>query len=146
MMHPLIDRLTGELGYAEVSLDNHDEFVDSPGMNVLFFPGDPLVVRDSTDVAVVLPELVAAFDGQLRPGVVTDVSGDGLALKRQYGFSAYPSLVFVRGGEYVGTITRVQDWAVYLDRIAELLVAAPRRAPGFAIPVVSDSVDASQGK
>lgn len=137
MNHPLIDRLIGELGYEEVSLDNHEEFVGWPGMNVLFFPGDPTVVRDSTDVAVVLPELVEAFDKQLRPGVVTDVFGDGLQLKRQYGFSEYPSLVFVRGGEYIGTITRVQDWADYLDRISELLVAAPRRAPGFAIPVVS---------
>ena len=146
MTHPLIERLIGELGYAVVSLDNHDEFVSTPGMNVLFFPGDPLVVKDSTDVAVVLPELVAAFDGQLNPGVVTDVYGDGLKLKRQYGFSEYPSLVFVRGGDYVGVITRVQDWAVYLERIAELLVAAPRRAPGFAIPVVSVGQTPLQGE
>ena len=137
MSHPLIDRLVAELGYDEVSLANHDEFVAGPGMNLLFFPGDPQTVRDATDVAVVLPELVAAFDGRLRPGVVTDVFGDGLALKRQYGFTEYPALVFLRGGEYVGTLTRIRDWAEYLDRISEFLVAAPKRAPGFSIPVVS---------
>ena len=80
---------------------------------------------------------MAAFDNQLRPGVVTDTWGDGKQLKQQYGFSAYPSLVFVRGGEYVGAITRIQDWGEYLDKIAELLVAAPRRAPGFSVPVVT---------
>ena len=94
MSHPLIDRLVTELAYQVVSLANHDEFVDQPGMNVLFFPGDPETVRDATDVAVVLPELVDAFDGKLRPGVVTDVFEDGLALKRQYGFREYPALVF----------------------------------------------------
>ena len=146
MSHPLIDRLIGELGYDEVSLENHEAFVAAPGMNVLFFPGDPLVVKDSTDVAVVLPELVTAFDGQLRPGVVTDVFGDGLKLKRQYGFSEYPSLVFVRDGDYIGAITRVQDWAVYLERIAELLVAEPSRVPGFAIPVVTETQPPLQGE
>ena len=98
MSHALIDRLLDELGYAEVSLANHDEFVAQPGMNVLFFPGNPGTVKDSTDVAVVLPELVNAFNGQL---------------------------------------TRIQDWADYLNEISDLLVAPPKRAPGFSIPVVA---------
>ena len=62
MSHPLIQRLFDEFGYAEISLENHDAFIATPGLNVLFFPGDPAVAKDSTDVAVVLPELVAAFD------------------------------------------------------------------------------------
>lgn len=137
MSHPLIERLLTELNYVEVSLDNHDEFVAEPGMNVLFFPGDPTTVKDATDVAVVLPELVRAFDGQLRPGVVTDVFGDGAVLRRQYGFTEFPSLVFVRSGDYVGTIMRIQDWSDYLERIDKMFVAAPRRPPGFSIPVVT---------
>ena len=137
MSHVLIDRLIDELGYARVTLETHGDFVAQPGMNVLFFPGDPTTVKDATDVAVVLPELVNAFQGQLRPGVVTDTFGDGKDLKRHYGFSAYPSLVFVRSGEYVGTITRIQDWSDYLETVSDLLVAAPKRPPGFSIPVVT---------
>ena len=133
----LIDRLIEEFGYQQVTLDNHDEFIQDPGMNVLFFPGEPNTVKDATDVAVVLPELVRAFGDQLRPGVVTDTWGAGKELKRHYGFSAYPSLVFVRGGEYVGTITRIQDWSDYIDQLNKLLVAAPSRPPGVSIPVVS---------
>lgn len=135
--HPLIDRLLNEFGYDEVTLANHDEFVARTGMNVLFFPGDPSTVRDATDVAVVLPELVAAFDGQLQPGVVTDVFGDGLELKRRYGFTEYPALVFVRSGEYVGTMTRIRDWSEYLEDIPKLFTTEPKRAPGFSIPVVA---------
>ena len=138
MSHYLIERLVDELGYEQITSDNHDEFVAQDGMNVMFFPGDPTTVKDATDVAVVLPELVSAFEGQLSPGVVTDTFGDGKRLKREYGFSHYPALVFVRGGDYVGAICRIQDWADYLDQVARLLVAAPRRAPGFKIPVVAE--------
>lgn len=137
MTHALLTRLFDEFGYPEIDLENHDDFVAEPGMNVLFFPGDPEVVRDSTDVAVVLPELVAAFGGALRPGIVTDTFGDGKTLKHRYGFKEFPALVFVRGGGYVGAITRIQDWSDYLETIGELLDAPVRRAPGFAIPVVS---------
>lgn len=137
MSHLLIQRLIDELGYAEIGLANHDDFVAQPGLNVLFFPGDPTVAKDSTDVAVVLPELVKAFEGKLNPGVITDTWGDGKTLKRQYGFSAYPSLVFVRSGEYVGTITRIADWAEYLEKIAGFFDAPAKRPPGFKIPVVT---------
>ena len=137
MGHVLIDRLIGELGYTEVSLDNHDDFVATPGMNVLFFPGDPKTVKDATDVAVVLPELMGVFQGTLNAGVVTDTFGDGAKLKRMYGFTHYPSLVFVRDGGYVGTISRIRTWQEYLTTINEFLVAEPRRRPGIAIEVVS---------
>jgi hydrogenase-1 operon protein HyaE len=137
MTHALIDRLMTELGYPEISLENHDAFVQEPGLNVLFFPGDPDTVKDATDVAVVLPELVAAFENGLNPGVVADTFGAGMKLKRQYGFTHYPSLVFVRDGEYVGTITRIQDWGDYLAKISAMFTAPVRRAPGFSVPVVA---------
>ena len=137
MTHVLIDRLMTELGYPEISLENHDAFIQQPGLNVLFFPGDPDTVKDATDVAVVLPELVAAFENRLNPGIVADTFGAGMKLKRQYGFTHYPSLVFVRDGEYVGTITRIQDWGDYLAKISAMFTAPVRRAPGFSVPVVA---------
>ncbi len=136
MTHALIERLLKDFDYPEISLDNHDAFVKRSGLNVLFFPGDPETIKDSTDVAVILPELVATFAPQLSAGVVTDTFGAGLTLKRHYGFTHYPSLVFVRSGEYVGTISRIQDWPEYLSKINVLLAAPGRRAPGFSIPVV----------
>ena len=137
MSAPLIEKLISEHGYPEVSLENHDEFIAREGMNVLFFPGDTKTVRDATDVAVVLPELTAIFEGRLSPGVVTDVFGDGKEMKRHYGFKEYPALVFVRSGDYVGTITRIQDWGHYIEKISALFAAPPRRPPGFSIPVVT---------
>ena len=126
-----------ELNYPEITLDNHDSFVELPGLNVLFFPGNPDTVKDATDVAVVLPELIATFAPQLNPGVIADTFGAGQKLKQKYGFTHYPALVFVRDGEYVGTIARIQDWGDYLSQINILLASPGRRAPGFSIPVVS---------
>ena len=83
------------------------------------------------------PELVKAFDGRLQPGVVTDTFGEGKKLKRRYGFTEYPALVFVRDGAYVGTLTRVQDWADYLNKISNLFTSPGKRPPGFKVPVVA---------
>ena len=70
MTHPLIQRLFEDYGYPEVTLKNHDEFAAPDEVGVLFFTGDPKRYKETTDVAVVLPELVAAFRGGLRPAVV----------------------------------------------------------------------------
>jgi len=137
MSNALIDRLITEYNYPQITIDNHDEFVATPGLNVLFFPGNPDTVKDASDVAVILPELVNAFDQKLNPGVVTDTFGDGMKLKRQYGFTHYPALVFVRDGEYVDTLSRIQDWTHYLSKIETYFTAPVRRAPGFSIPVVA---------
>lgn len=136
MSHPLIQRLFDDYGYPEVNLDNHEEFIGQPGVSVLFFAGDPKSYRETTDVAVVLPELVKTFSGRLRPGVVARVFAIEQALQRHYGFREYPTLVFVREGGYLGAISRVRDWGEYLSLIPELMEAAPRRPPGFKIPVV----------
>lgn len=135
MTHPLIQRLFDEYGYPEVTLETHDEFISQPGVTVLFLPGDPKTVRDTTDVAVVLPEIVKEFRGRLIPGVVAaDVER---AIQRHYGVVAWPALVFLRDGGYLGTISGIRNWTDYLEAISELIVAETRRPPRFGIPVVS---------
>lgn len=131
MSHPLIQRLHDEFGYPELTEDSHDEFVASDRVGVLFFAGDPNRYKETTDVAVVLPELVAAFGDRLRPAVVA--RSDEVALQKHYGFRAWPSLVFVRSGGYLGTISKMRNWSEYLEEISELLTAEPREAPGFRV-------------
>jgi hydrogenase-1 operon protein HyaE len=135
MNHPLIQRLYDTYAYPEVTLDSHDGFIDQPGVTVLFFAGDPKRFRDTTDVAVVLPELVKAFHGGLRPGVVATEAER--ALQSHYGFTAWPALVFLRNGGFLGSITGIQNWADYLEQIGALLNADSQAAPGIRIPVVS---------
>jgi len=134
MVHPLIQRLFDEYGYPAIGEDNHDAFIGQEGAVVLFFAGDPTRYRETTDVAVVLPELIKAFSGHLTPAVVTPPAE--VALQRQYGFSAWPALVFLRQGGYLGVITGIQNWGDYLRDIEGLLGAEASQAPGFKVPVV----------
>lgn len=135
MYHPLVQALIDDLEYPEVTVDNHAAFIGQPGVSVLYFVGDPKRNRESTDVAVVLPELVKTFVG-LRPGVVADYTGSGKELERHYGFRKWPALVFLRDGRYLGVISGIRNWVDYLQAIPELLASKPSRPPGFKIPVV----------
>ena len=135
MSHPLIQQLFDDYHYPEIDLSGHDAFVNQEGVSVLFFAGDPKRFRDTTDVAVVLPELVKAFGGRLNPGVVA--SADEQELQMRYGFKAWPTLVFMRTGGYLGAITGIQNWGDYLQEIQVLLTAPARRPPAFKVPVVS---------
>jgi hydrogenase-1 operon protein HyaE len=135
MTHPLIQRLYDEYGYPRVTLQTHDEFIKQPGITVLFFAGDPKQFRDTTDVAVVLPELVQAFGGVLQPGVVADE--DGKMLQQYYAFTAWPALVFLRDGGYLGSLTGIRNWSEYLQTISDLMVADVQPSQGLGVPVVS---------
>ncbi len=134
MTHPLVQRLFDDYGFPEVTLASHAAFIDQPGVAVLFFAGDPKRFRDTTDVAVVLPELVKAFQGVLRAGVVAPEAEQ--SLQRHYGFAVWPALVFLRDGGYLGAITGIQNWAEYLHDISQLVTADVRSPPGFKVPVV----------
>ncbi len=136
MTSPLIQRLFDENGYPEITQEGHDAFVGQAGTTVLFFAGDPKRYRDTTDVAVVLPELVKALDGRLHPGVVAQSAE--IPLQEYYGFKTWPALVFVRNGGYLGAITGIQNWSDYLQQIAALMDAEPTRPPSFKIPLVSE--------
>ncbi len=131
---PLIDRLTKELGYPLVDLGNIDAFLSSAELTVLFFTEDIKRFPESNDVAVVLPELLKAFPA-LAAGVVSHQ--DERKLQKQYGFMSWPALVFFRDGQYLGALTGIQDWNVYLEEINRLLAAKPTHPPTLGIPVVT---------
>jgi len=134
MRSPLIERLITELGYPLLDEANIEAFVADQEV-VLFCTEDPKRFPESNDVAVVLPELEAAFPGRFVPAVV-DASIER-KIQNQYGFKVWPALVFLRDGQYLGTITKIQDWAVYQHEIASILASEPSRAPGVGVPVAS---------
>jgi hydrogenase-1 operon protein HyaE len=86
---------------------------------VLLFAGDPLRWPEATDVAVVLPELIEAFQGRLHGAVIAAEAE--LALAPRFNVQVYPSLVLWRGGKVLDVIPKIKDWSVYVDRITGLL-------------------------
>jgi hydrogenase-1 operon protein HyaE len=133
--HPLITRLTGDLGYPLLDATGLDAFCEAPGDAVLFCGGDPAAYPETLDLAVVLPELMRAFPGRLRAGVAASELEP--ALQARYGFSRWPSLVFLRDGDYLGTLSGILDWAVYLERIEDLLAGPVVRPPSIGIPLTA---------
>ncbi|HBR98806.1 MAG TPA: hydrogenase-1 expression HyaE [Gammaproteobacteria bacterium] len=134
MNHPLIDRLIDEFHYPLVDADNHDSILRDATV-CLFFSGDPKRYPEATDVAVVLPELAAAFEGQFTPAVVSrDVERQW---QTEYGFNQWPALVFLRNGQYLGAICKIRDWADYKDDIPAILAHHGKRSPGIGIPVTT---------
>lgn len=133
MTHALITRLTDEFGYPLLAADNLDAFCDAPGDAVLFCAGDPVQHPECLDVAVVLPEILRAFPGRFRAGVASAELESSLQLR--YGFNRWPTLVFLRSGAYIGAISGIQDWSIYLARIDDLLAAPTSRPPSVGIAV-----------
>lgn len=120
MSHPLITRLTEDLGWPRLaSASDLAEFTKRPGTHVLFVPGDPARNLETADVAVILPELQLAFQGRFDCAVVDDAIEK--VTREAAGVFKTPSLIFFREGEQIGSIPKVRDWDDYMKRIAAIL-------------------------
>ena len=132
----LVDRLVTDLHYPHLT-DEHSlhSFSAQTAHAVIFLPANPQQYPETLDVAIVLPELMKVFALQLQPAVASPDLAKTLAAR--YAISEWPALLFLRNGEYLGVITRMRDWDVYLRKVQELLQApTPVKAPGIGIPVV----------
>ena len=100
--------------------------------SMVFFAGDAERLAESNDVAVILPELTRALQGQVKAFVVDRDSER--ELQRRYRFNRFPSLVFLREGDYLGVIQGVRDWTDYLTEISDILSRDPSDPPPFTFP------------
>ena len=102
---------------------NIDQFLNPVGgvapHALIFFVGHATPRPETEDVAIVLPELLRAFDGRLRGAVVA--ASDEDSLKSRFQVSVTPSLVVTRGPEPVGVLPKIQDWSVYVQKISAWL-------------------------
>lgn len=132
-MNPLIAQLFSRHHFASVDDTTAEAFLDAPGAALLVFLEDPQRVRETLDLAVIVPELVLAFPGRFRVGVV--LPGDARALQGRYGFRRFPACVIVRDGRYVGAIEGLRTWDEFTAGFAQLLERPPGRPPGIGVQV-----------
>jgi hydrogenase-1 operon protein HyaE len=138
---PLVTRLVERLGACWVDNDTVEDFASGRGDHVLFFSGDPVRFPEGLDVAVVLPELQRVFKFAFDIGVVVRKDEDAVA--RRYGERRWPSLVFLRDGQYVQSLPGMHDWTDFVAQVGQALAAPVRRVPGVGIPVVSGDAASS---
>lgn len=118
--HPLITRLSTEFDYPNLStMAEVAAFTEAPGVHVVFVPGDVARNLETPDVAVVLPELRAAFQRQFDCAVIDD--SIETEVREATGIFKTPSLIFFRDGQCIGGIPKVRDWSDYVERITHFL-------------------------
>lgn len=132
---PLITRLVEQLGATRLDEPGFEAFTAGAGLSVLFFTEDPLRVKETLDVAVILPEIVAAMAQPMRIGVLPPPLANARASR--YGVRRWPALVFLRDGGWLGNVEGLRDWADYVAATQELLAGAERPLPLKVIPVAA---------
>jgi len=130
----LVGRLVEQFGASWVDETSIDAWAAEGGDRVVLFAGDPVQFPEGLDVAVVLPELQRSLPGRFKVGVVPRESENALA--RRFGSQRWPTLLFLRDGQYVTTLSGMHDWEVFIDRVTQALAMPVSRAP-IGIPVVS---------
>jgi hydrogenase-1 operon protein HyaE len=134
-------------GLPTVDVAQIDEFLTGAevvgAVAVLLFAGDPVRWPEATDVAVVLPELIEAFQGRLQGAVIAPQAE--LALAPRFNVQVYPSLVLCRNGQVQDVIPKIKDWLVYIDRIAGLLDGTIKAASSAAVVKTISTLDRNRG-
>lgn len=134
-LHPLLERLLQLTGAPTLDAGSFDRWIAQPGHALLVFTENPLLYRETLDLAVIVPELTQALPRRFHTGVLLPAAARALAPR--YGFRRWPALVLLKDGRYVGAIDGLRDWQDYLDELARLLLAAPTRAPGVGVTVAA---------
>lgn len=138
----LMRRLVETFGASWVDEHNLAAWAAAGGDRVLLLAGHPVRFPEGQDVAAVLPELQRSFAGRFCIGVAPEDEEDRIG--RRYGAQRRPTLLFLRDGGYVATVTGMHDWDVFLQRVEEALASPVTRAPTIGIPVVvANAGDAS---
>lgn len=120
--HPLVLRLTTD--HRMPRLDDAAAFagwVARPGIHCVFIPGADRANAETPDVAVILPELVQAFQGAFDCAVAG--AGAEAAAKAAVEMHKTPNLAFFRQGRALGCLPRVRDWSDYMAAIPRLMAA-----------------------
>lgn len=138
---PLIRRLAEHPAGTWVDAGNLEDFISSAGDIVLFLWSSPQRYPEVLDVAVVLPELLAALTPKgaaprFSIGVVDDTLERKLGIR--FGEQRRPALVFLRDGAFVTTVQGMLDWQPFVERVAEALASPTSRAPSIGIAVVAE--------
>ncbi len=136
MFSPLLASIIERHGFQVCDHDTVAARAVEQDFTVLLFAGDADRLMESNDAAVIFPELIKAFHSKITPIVVARDSER--VLQRKYRFSAFPSLVLLRRGEYLGAISRVRDWVDYIREIDEILAREPSEPPPFKLPGSGD--------
>jgi hydrogenase-1 operon protein HyaE len=130
-IHPLIMALVERHDFGLVDEHTIETVAQPLETAMLLVAGDAVRLPEVPDVAVVAPELVKAFRGRITGLLATTASEPHMQMR--FGFDAFPALVFLRRGAYLGALTRIRDWSEYMAEIPAILERTPSAPPQFTL-------------
>ncbi len=119
MTSEILDGLAGQEGCEIVRKADLDAFLARNPRALVFLAGDTRQRPEGLDVAVVVRELLAKFQGQLVVGLVDQ--RDEASIMPKFGVVVLPAVVYVRDGEAAELVARMRDWPVFLQAAERLL-------------------------
>jgi hypothetical protein len=122
MTSEILDGLAGQEGCEIVRKADLDAFLARNPRALVFLAGDTRQRPEGLDVAVVVRELLAKFQGQLVVGLVDQ--RDEASIMPKFGVVVLPAVVYVRDGEAAELVARMRDWPVFLQAAERLLAPA----------------------
>lgn len=131
-MSDVLASVVARRGYRVLGADALDAACADAPLAMIFLAGDWWRLAESDDVAAVLPELERALGGHAE--IFVAARADERALQRRWRFTAFPALIFLREGGYLGAIEGIRDWADYLVEIPAILEREPSDPPAFKLP------------
>lgn len=125
-----IARMEQKHGFTRVDREN-PQF--PAGLAALLLTDDPQRNLEVLDACVILPEALLALGAD----VARLVAGPdaAAALMQRFAVARAPAVVFLRDGDYLGSLNGIRDWQEYRDEVARL-AAGPTRPRPIAIPVL----------
>lgn len=124
-----IVRLQSKHGFQRLA-DDHTEF--PAGLAALLVTEDPQRNLEVLDACVILPEALKPFGERVSRHVAGPDTAP--ALMQKFGIARAPAVVFLRDGEYVGSLNGIRDWNEYQAEVARLL-SGPAQPKPIGIPV-----------
>lgn len=104
----------------------------SDGLTALLLTDDPQRNLEVLDACVILPEALKSVGEQISRRVAGHEAS--AELMKKYGVARAPAVVFLRDGEFVGSLNGIRDWAEYQREVIALL-SGPAQPKPIGIPV-----------
>jgi len=125
-----IARMQQKHGFVRLTADQPDF---PAGLAVLLLTDDPQRNLEILDTCVILPEALQALGADVARLVAGPEAA--AALMQRFAVARAPAVVFLRDGDYLGSLNGIRDWQEYRAEVARL-AAGPARPRPISIPVL----------
>ena len=133
--HPLFRRLWEPGQIRRVLKTDLPEFRATDGLAVLCLADDPVMYKETMDMAAIAPELFATFEDALTLAGFTDPA-QGRSIATELGIRKLPAVAVFLYGDMIGAVEGLKTWEEYQSELVKILSAPVKTKKTIAIAAV----------